>query len=222
MKIFRVIPAFALSLVLGAGTAEAQASPQPATPPAPQPATRDLPVGEAPPPPPGTEKVLSFDRRGDLIAACAQKKAAANQSGAPATEVWVTDGRDVWKTGSVMGACDPAWSPDGARLAVAAPDGIWLLSGKQQQQGERLTDVRAADVASSESGRVAFAKPRWSPDGAYVAALVTDDGATWVEVLEVATGKRTFKSASNVTTFEWCKDARSLDIGGQCVSIVQQ
>jgi dipeptidyl aminopeptidase/acylaminoacyl peptidase len=175
-----------------------------------------------PQPPPGTEKVLSFDKHGTRVAACAQKAGAAIERAGrrfPPTEVWITDGSVVWKTGAVAGACDPAWSPDGTRLAVAAPDGIWIFAGEQQQTGERFTDVRDADAGGS-SATATFSTPRWSPDGLRLAALVSDSTTSWVEVMDVATGKLLARSEAGVREFTWNPDSRTVQVDGRATLTV--
>src|SRR5262245_21557009 len=77
--------------------------------------------GEAPPPPPGTERVLSFDWHGNRVAACAVEPGGDILIGARRvlrTQVWIADPKLVTKTSMPAGTCDPAWSPDGRRLAV--------------------------------------------------------------------------------------------------------
>jgi hypothetical protein len=207
---------FAIVVGACAGQLDASQSPSPAPQQAP-PLTAAL--EGAPPPPPGTDKVINYDRHGTVVAACAQKSGAspADNQGTPSTEVWITDGRDVWKLSTALGSCDPAWSPDGARLAVAAPDGIWILSGQNQKQGERFTDVRLA--SDPESTLLVFSRPRWSPDGRLLAAIVRNGTATWVEVMDVASGRRVFKSQPGASDVAWGNDSSSLKIGGRVVPL---
>ena len=187
-------------------------------------ASDDSGFDSPPPPPPGTEKVVNYDRRGHVVAACALKPGADVAHGKRTirpTEVWITNGRDVWKTATGLGTCDPAWSPDGTRLAVAAPDGIWLLSGQNQQQGERFTDMRVAEGPAPQADGVGFSKPRWSPDGRKLAAVVDGGGTTWIEVMDVQTGKRLFKSDTGRNEYSWDPDSASITIAGKTVRLAK-
>jgi gamma-glutamyltranspeptidase len=56
---------------------------------------------------------------------------------------------------SVVGVQEPAWSPDGKRLAVSYLDRIWTLTPEGKQ---------AKPIVSSESGAIER-EPMWSPDG---------------------------------------------------------
>jgi TolB protein len=74
------------------------------------------------------------------------------------------------------GPMDPAPSPDGTRLAVAAQGWLWIID-LQTRVATQLTDGGAMD-----------SRPRWSPEGSEI-AFVRDDGAdTWVVVKDLATG----------------------------------
>ena len=177
---------------------------------------------DPPPPPPGTTRVVNYDRNGKRLAACAEKAGSSIQVGGrsvPATEVWITDGDAVWKTSIGAATCDPAWSPDGQRLVVSAPDGLWLLSGPQQRAGERLVDARRSDQGANGAGNLVLSKPRWSPNGARVAYVASSGGATFVEAVDVGTGRLIWKSGPETYAFTWGADSRSLVIGGNTVRI---
>jgi dipeptidyl aminopeptidase/acylaminoacyl peptidase len=67
---------------------------------------------------------------------------------------------------------DPAWSPDGKRLAVCA--------NRDEDERTVFVDVHLIDVASGEISRLTasdamYGKPVWSPDGATIAARVYPD-----------------------------------------------
>ena len=79
------------------------------------------------------------------------------------------DGGDVWSIDLASGrearlvesAFNPAYSPDGTRIAVdaswAGPRSIWTLDGRGRNPQQITTDVSEA---------VVHLRPRWSPDGA--------------------------------------------------------
>ena len=198
---------FAASMLVGAASAGAQL-PRTQT---------DAP----PPPPPGTEKVISYDRQGSRLAVCAQEPGEPIVRGSrriPRTQVYIADKGVISRTTIGVGACDPAWSPDGARLAVTAPDGLWVMQG-DLKAGERVADATPPAGARTEFGDVAFSKPRWSPDGRRIGLLVSNGGTTWIEVVDADTGKRVFKSDAEVYSFTWSPDSRSIVIGDRTIRL---
>jgi gamma-glutamyltranspeptidase len=69
--------------------------------------------------------------------------------------------------GGTQGVQDPAWSPDGRRLAVSYLDRIWTMT----PDGRQPRRLAAGDAAGVER------EPAWSPDGARIAyARNTGDG----------------------------------------------
>lgn len=103
------------------------------------------------------------------------------------SEVWLVrpDGSDARRISTVPGATQPAWSPDGATLAIAAQPtdastpGIYLLD-VESEEVEELADTEYVDSF-----------PVWSPDGEFVyftSALPNDDadGGTADDLFRVA------------------------------------
>jgi dipeptidyl aminopeptidase/acylaminoacyl peptidase len=179
------------------------------------------PQEPAPPPPPGTTRVVSFDRGGGRLAVCAEEPGDPIVKGArriPRTQVYVAEKNVISRTTIGPGACDPAWSPDGTRLAVTAPDGLWVLQG-DLKTGERVVDSAAAPGATTEFADVLFAKPRWSPDGRRIGLLASNGGTSWVEVVDAQTGRRLYKSDAEVYSFTWSADSRSIVIGDRTIRV---
>jgi Tol biopolymer transport system component/TolB-like protein/Tfp pilus assembly protein PilF len=82
------------------------------------------------------------------------------------------------------GAYDPAWSPDGTRLAVesswAGPRRLWLLDAHGRNPQQLTTDA---------SETVSHLRPRWSPDGGRLVFKNVDQTKFDVRVVDV-TSKR--------------------------------
>ncbi len=209
-------------LVLRPAAAAQRARPYPSreeqqAPPPPRPAA------DAPPKlPPFAGTLVNYDRHGERTAACALDLGGGEtKRGAraiPNTHVWVMEREVIRELGSTPGTCDPAWSPDGSRLAVVAPNGLWTYSPTLEEP-RLLADTALPDTPQHDHDYTAFARPRWSPDGRRLAFLVTNGETTWVEAIEVATTRRVFKSPPGVTVFAWGEAADTLVIDGHAVSV---
>ena len=104
------------------------------------------PVGEPgmPAVPPGALRIVKVAWHKGRAAICAEEPGAAVERAGRSirrTRVWVRDGTSDGQLGLGPGACDPAWSPDGRRLAVVTPDGLWVLSADLRRT-THLVDVR--------------------------------------------------------------------------------
>jgi Tol biopolymer transport system component len=105
------------------------------------------------------------------------------------------DGGDVWaidvatgrETRVIENAFNPAWSPDGSRIAVDAswvgPRRLWTVDA----QGRN-----AQQVTSDVSEAIVHTRPRWSPDGAKLAFQNIERTKFDVRVVDVATKKLTY------------------------------
>lgn len=183
-------------------------------------------IEEAPPPPPGTERVLSFDRHGDQTAVCAENPGGPITRGsrqiAP-TEVWYANPTTVRKTATGLGTCDPDWSPDGRHLVVSAPDGLWVIydvwNNQEGDSGKRLVDIGQQARKDAATEYEAVSRPRWSPDGRKIAYLATNGATSWVEVIDIETSERIFRSSPGVEQYDWTGDSRALTIGAKTVPI---
>jgi dipeptidyl aminopeptidase/acylaminoacyl peptidase len=170
------------------------------------------------PVPPTASRVVSVDRAGSKVAICAEvpdnqaKLMQRNGRKLPPTHIFLDDGRTVRKVVTGLGGCDPAWSPDGTRLAFTAPDGVWVLN-EPDDVGERLVDT------TLDHGRyTSVSQPKWSPDGSRLAYLLNDDGDVRVEVVAANTGATLYTSPHRVNGFHWV-DVRTIDVDGQPVEI---
>jgi len=128
------------------------------------------------------------------------------------TAVWAGDHAEFHKLNAGVGACYPAWSPDGKQLAVTAIEGLWVFPA-ESSVGSLRAESKVPLGEPLEYTYRAFSHPEWSPDGALIAVLVTNGATTWVEVFEAATGRLFYTSPPESYSFSWGATARDLKAG---------
>ena len=124
----------------------------------------------------------------------------------------------VRELGSTPGTCNPVWAPDGSRLAVVAPNGLWTYFRRRSTirgcwpkrhcrppRSTRTTTPHSRGHAGHPTARIAY--------------FVTNGATSWVEAVDVTTTRRVFKSPPGVTVFAWGDDADTLVIDGQAQSV---
>lgn len=165
--------------------------------------------------PPGAVSVINEDRFGSLFALCVETAGEGVQRGArkiPATEVWAGESDHLHKLNAGVGACDPAWSPDGRRIAITDAEGLWVFPATGSDGNLRVV-AKVPIGGPTEFTYRAFSHPEWSPDGDLVALLVTNGATVWVEVFDARTGKLFYTSPPETYTFSWGNTARNFRAG---------
>ena len=171
--------------------------------------------------PPGALRIVNVAWHKQRAAICAEEPGPAVERAGRRirrTRVWVRDGSTTRQAALGPGACDPAWSPDGARLAIVAPDGLWMLSADLRRT-THLVDVRRADGSPGAFEHRTLGGPRWAPDASVLAFVVSNGRTTWVEVVDARTGLRRFASDLETYEFAWEADSRSLRLGSRVVQL---
>ena len=175
----------------------------------------------APAVPPGALRVVGAAWYKGRAAICAEEPGPAVEWAGRAiarTRVWVRDGTATRQVVLGPGACDPAWSPNGDRLAVVTPDGLWVLSADLRRT-THLVDVRRPDGPPGGFEPRLLSRPAWAPDAAALAFLASNGRTTWVEVVDVRTGAHRYVSDPETYEFEWETDSRSLRFGTRVIRL---
>lgn len=171
--------------------------------------------------PPGALRIVAVARYGQRAAICAEVPGPPVERAGHRfrrTRVWVRDGAALRRVALGPGVCDPAWSPQGDRLALAAPDGLWVLS-PDLRRTTHLVDVRRPAAAPDGREYRVLRGPQWSPDAAALAFVATNGRTTWVEVADARTGERRLVSELETHAFVWEADSRALRLGSRVVRL---
>ena len=171
--------------------------------------------------PPGALRVVNVAWHKQRAAVCAEEPGpAVGRAGHSIrrTRVWVRDGTTIRQVALGPGACDPAWSPAGDRLAIVTPDGLWVLSADLRRT-THLVDVRHATASPSDLEYRALRGPQWAPDASALAFVVANGRTTWVEVVDARTGARRYVSDLETYEFAWEADSRALRLGSRVVRL---
>jgi len=200
--------------------AAVQAPARQTDPPA-QPAGHPDRMSRTPAVPPGALRVVGAVWYKGRAAICAEEPGPAVEWAGRAvarTRVWVRDGTAPRQVALGPGACNPAWSPGGNRLAVVTPGGLWVLSADLRRT-THLVDVRRPNGPPGDFEQRMLSRPQWAPDATALAFLASNGGTTWVEVVDVQTGAHRYVSDPETYEFAWEADSRSLRFGTRVVRL---
>ena len=171
--------------------------------------------------PSGAIRLVNYARHGNRLAMCGEEPGPPlEHSGRliPRTRVWVDDGIKTRLVGTAPGTCDPVWSPDGERVTVVAPNGLWVLSADLSLT-MHLIDTRNSAAPGGESIHRTLSSPQWAPDGSRLAFLVNSGATSWVEAVDARTGHVIHTSDPETYEFDWGADSKSLHFGPRVVRL---
>jgi len=115
---------------------------------------------------------------------------ASTRTGLPQIYIMRADGSDIRQiTKETEGACQPDWSPDGARLVFVSP----CREKKDTYQGSSLyiIDVNTLQRTSIRASLGGDFEPAWSPDGNRIAFTSLRDGIMEVYMINLETDQFT-------------------------------
>jgi hypothetical protein len=137
--------------------------------------------------------------------------------GVPRRDVWIVqrDGTNLARITYHETGHDPAWSPDGKHLTYVQLDGLWVIELATQARRLLIPSQLQERSGVGEFGFTLYERPKWSPDGRWIAYAENSGGATnSVGVVEVATGKAArLGPAAEPPDFGWAPDSRSVVTG---------
>jgi hypothetical protein len=178
-------------------------------------------ASDPPPVPPGALRIVNHAWHSGRVAVCAEEPGAVSTDGSQPwarTRVWIGDGPGFRKVTASAASCDPAWSPEGDRLAVVTPDGLWVLSA-DLRRATHLVDLRPRTAGAGVAAPRSLRQPQWAPDASALAAVASDGISAWVEVVDARTGAPLFTSVAGAHDFTWAPDSRALHLGSRVVRL---
>lgn len=100
---------------------------------------------------------------------------------------------------------DPDFSKEGDKLTYIRKGSIYILM-LQPNNEDKFKEAYLPENPKNEFDYLIYSKPIWSPNNSSIAALAENGGTSWVEVIEVNSKSRIFKSKPETYDFKWVND----------------
>lgn len=115
---------------------------------------------------------------------------ASNRSGIPQIYLVNIDGSDMHPITTMQdGACQPSWSPDGARLVFISP--CKFATDTYRQASLYLINADGTGLTQLSTAAGGDYDPAWSPNGKQIAFTSLRDGQKEIYILDLGTLKAT-------------------------------
>jgi len=104
---------------------------------------------------------------------------------------------------------EPAWSPDGTRIA--------FVSNRDGHSGIYVMNADGSDPVRLTDGRGAHDSPTWSPDGSRIAFVSNRDGKTYIYIMDADGGNVTRLTDNDLFEMspEWSPDGKKIVFAGE-------
>jgi Tol biopolymer transport system component len=123
------------------------------------------------------------------------------------SDLWLYDSLEIKYKQLTTNECsyDPDFSTEGYKLAYIRNGSIYILALELNNE-VKFKEAYLPDNPKNEFDYLIYSKPIWSLNNNYIAALAENGGTSWVEVIDVSSKARVYKSKPETYDFKWIND----------------